>query len=123
MAVYPYYCRPCDVTFDVEKPMTESHSEEHCPRCAGNVVKGVANFNVDKLCLTTGSGVSTEEFNPGLGCWTKSIKDAEKIAESRGLVPIGTEPVEKLHKRAETDRKETRANRWAEADRVKLYSD
>lgn len=121
MAVYPYYCKPCDVTFDVEKPMAESHSLEHCPRCAGDVVKGVANFQVDKLCLTTGSGISTEEFNPGLGCYTKSTKDAERIAMKRGMEPIGTEPVENLHKKYEKQKQETREERWRQADRVMVY--
>lgn len=121
MPTYPYFCPPCDCTWDIVKPMAESHSEEHCPRCDVVAVKGVANFQVDKLCLTTGSGISTTEFNPGLGCWTESTKHAERIAERRGLVPIGTEPVENLHKRYEKQKEETRAERWRQADRVMAY--
>lgn len=121
MPVYPYYCRPCDETWDVVKAMAESHSPEHCPRCAGDAEKGVANFQVDTQCFTTGGVGSGESFNPGLGCVTKSTKHAEQIAKSRGLEPIGTEPVDKLHKTFEKKREETRAERWRQADRAMAF--
>lgn len=101
--------------------MSEYNTPETCPKCAGSAYKLPSLFAVDKLSLTTGSGVSTEEYNPGLGCYTKSTKDAERIAAKRGLEPIGSEPVEKLHKRYEKQREETRADRWRQADRVMVY--
>jgi hypothetical protein len=101
--------------------MSDSHTEEHCPRCAVVAVKGVANFQVDKLCLTTGAGISTTEYNPGLGCYTESTRHAERIASRRGLEPIGTEPVDKLHKTFEKKREEKREERWRQADRVMVY--
>lgn len=34
---------------------------------------------------------STPRFNIGLGCMTSSIRETEKIAKTRGLLPIGSE--------------------------------
>ena len=95
-----------------------------CPTCGADGTRSeVEPFRIDKLCLTTGSGVSTEEYNPGLGCVTKSIKDAERIAKSRGLEPVGNEPPENLHKHFDRQREETREQRWRDADRVMVYGD
>lgn len=117
MPTYAYFCPPCDYCYDVVKPMAESHSVEHCPKCQAEAVKGVSPFAVDKLCLTTGSGVSTETWNPGLGCYTKSIRHGEQIAKERGLEPVGSEPVEKIHKHYDKAREEKNKRAWAETDK------
>lgn len=62
-------------------------------------------------------------YNPGLGMVTSGIKDAERKAKARGMEPVGTEPVENLHKSFEKQREETREKRWRDADRVMLYGD
>ena len=41
---------------------------------------------------------STPRWNQGLGCYTTSIRNSEKIAKSKGLEPIGDCPVEKVFK-------------------------
>ncbi len=117
MPIYDYGCEDCRVTWDVTKLMSESDTQEACPRCAAIGTKLPALFQVDK---TAAGAWNQQSYNPGLGCWTKSTKDAERIAKSRGLEPIGNEPVENLHKSFEKQREETRANRWAD-ERVKLY--
>lgn len=118
MPIYEYACDDCRQFFEVTKPMSESGTEEHCPRCAAVAAKVPSLTNIDK---TAAGSWNQASYNPGLGCWTESTKHAEQIAKRRGLEPIGNEPVEKLHKRYEQERKDIRARRWAEADRVKLY--
>jgi hypothetical protein len=74
--------------------------------------------NIDKNAAGSWNAAA---WNPGLGSVTTGIKDAERQAKARGLEPIGSEPVEKLHSRFETQREETREKRWRDADRVMLY--
>ena len=56
-----------------------------------------------------------------MGQWTKSTKDARKIAKSRGMEEVGTEPVENLHKKFDKQREEAHAKSWAD-DREMKYS-
>lgn len=118
MPIYEFACDDCRQFFEVTKPMSESGTPENCRTCGRLAEKVPSLTNIDK---TAAGSWNQQSFNPGLGCWTESTKHAEQIAKSRGLEPIGDEPVEKLHKRAETEKKDIRAKRWAEADRVKLY--
>lgn len=117
MPQYPYFCSPCDHTWDVIKPMSESHSPERCPNCQAEAVKGACAFNIDKLALTTGGVGSGEQFNPGLGCMVQSTRHAEQIAKARGLEPVGSEPIEKIHKHFDKAREEKNKLAWAETDK------
>ncbi len=89
-----------------------------CPKCAAAGTRQIDAPNIDK---TAAAGWNQQSFNPGLGCWTKSTKEAELIAKRRGLEPVGNEPVENLHKAADKTREETREQRWRDADRVMVY--
>ncbi len=39
------------------------------------------------------------------------------------MIEVGNEKVETVHRHFEKQREQTRADRWAEADRDKVYSD
>lgn len=118
MPTYEYACDRCRKFFEVTKPMANSATHEICSDCGMVAEKIPSLTNIDK---TAAGSWNQQSYNPGLGCWTESVKHGEQIAKSRGLEPIGTEPVENLHKTAEREKKDIRAKRWAEADRVKLY--
>lgn len=89
-----------------------------CPKCGKAGARQIDAPFIDK---TAAGGWNQQSYNPGLGCWTKSVKDGERIAKARGLEPVGTEPVENLHKHFDKQREETREQRWRDADRVMLY--
>lgn len=40
----------------------------------------------------------TPRWNQGLGCYTSSIRETEKIAKSKGLAPIGNERIDRVFK-------------------------
>lgn len=114
MPIYDYACEPCRVHFDVSKRMSDSETEEHCPRCAGVAQKLPSLFAVDK---TAAGAWNQASYNPGLGCWTKSTKHAEQIAKSRGLEPVGNETAESIQKYTKGRIEKAREERWEKADR------
>ena len=91
-----------------------------CPKCGA---AGKRQFDAPHIDKTAAGGWNQQSFNPGLGCWTKSTRHGEQIAKSRGLEPVGNEPVENLHKHYDQKREETSAKRWRDADRDMVYGD
>ena len=104
--------------WDVQMRIAERDLVQACPTCGNHGKRTITAPNIDR---TAAAGWNQQSYNPGLGCWTKSHKDAERIAKSRGLEPVGNESPETIHKVAEKTQKENRDKRWAEADRVKVY--
>jgi len=80
--------------------------------------RGITLPHIDKTAAGDWNNVS---YNPGLGQWTKSTRHARQIAKEKGLIEVGNEPVESLHKHYDKQRKDKVEQRWAEADREKLY--
>jgi putative FmdB family regulatory protein len=118
--IYPHRCPHCATEFDVAKSYKLLDREEPCPQCATPAERLIALVNIDKMAA---GDWNTQTWNPGLGCYTKSNREAEKIAKSRGLECVGNEKPETIHKHFDQAREDRRKARWAEADRVKLYSD
>lgn len=116
--VYPYVCNLCEYEFDVIKKLADFERPENCPQCRGIARRGVCAPAINKTAAGSWNQV---EFNPGLGCWTKSHKHAEQIAKSRGMEPVGNEDPEKIHKHYEKQREETRRQRYEDAERVKVF--
>jgi hypothetical protein len=84
-----------------------------CPQCGkpGNRLPSRFGF--------TGAGDwNRQEFNHGLGC-VATPKQAEKIAKNRGLIPVGSEPAENMHKHFDKVREERREQRYADAANLK----
>lgn len=111
--IYPYWCAECDHEFDVIKSVAEIDIEEKCPSCqkiAERTIKGAMLMGVNDW---------TEQFNPAFGCVVKNKRHQREIlAKFKGagkeMVEIGSEPVEKLHKKYDTQREEVRNKRWSE---------
>ena len=94
MPIYPYECT-CGTEFDVTARMSElDFLIVNCPECAKILDKSfrnvaIVNFANEKVEDTT--------FCPALGCLVKGNKDRERIAKSRGLEPLGNEPIDKVN--------------------------
>ncbi len=112
---YPHYCRPCDHDWDVVTTIAERNDPAPCPKC-----KAIGTRQLTVAGINGASDWNTQTFNPGLGCYTKNTRHARQIAKSRGCEEVGNEPVEKIHKAYETQRKDAREKRWND-DREKLY--
>lgn len=121
MPTYVYRCRECQADWDVVKPMSQIDRLEDCPACGK--CNGSNSRQLQASYFTGASDWNTQTWNPGLGCYTKSDKHARDIAKGRGLIEVGNEKPETLHKMAEETRKATREQRWKDAEKVKVYDD
>lgn len=103
-----------DHEWDVLASVSTRDEPQDCPKCgkAGERRSWRDAPNIDK---TSAGSWNQQSYNPGLGCWTENQKHAEKIAASRGLVPIGNEKPETVEKAMAAKREEIRESRWAEA--------
>lgn len=100
--IYEYRCEKCDSTFDVIKPASEMTREEKCNGCESPAKR----MFLPKKLYFCNTAVEHAEFNPGLGCVVKNSKHRAEIAKQKGLVEIGNEKTEKIHKKIEKEREE-----------------
>lgn len=94
MPIYPYEC-DCGEKFDVFCKMSEIDTySPACPKCGiilGRLHRRLARVNF------ANEKVEDDQWCPALGCIVKGQKDRERIAKSRGLEPLGNEPIEKVN--------------------------
>lgn len=93
------------------KSVREIDSPEACPSCHESAVRQF----VPRRTYLNGTSVENYEYNPGLGCIVKNSKHRKEIAKSRGLEEIGNEPLEKIHKKFDSDRVEKREKAYEQA--------
>ncbi len=118
MPTYAYLCQACSADFDVVCPISEIDNRVECPRCA--VANGKAQRQLTRTSFY-GAKVEDASYDPGLGMVVKSDKHRRDEAKARGLIEIGNEKPEVVHKYFDDKRAEIRKDRWAEADREKVY--
>ena len=108
MPTYQYDCLKCDKEYETFKSIKEYKRDDPCPTC-GNIgqrlIKPVQFFN---------TGVQDAEFNIGLGKVTKNAKHRDELAKRMGMIEIGNEKPEVIHKKFDTDREEKRKKSWEE---------
>lgn len=105
---YDYKCKEHGV-FEIWKPMSEAAKPEHCPTCG---TEGVRLWNNKSGFM--GEKVEHASFNPGLGCVVKSRRHASEIAASRGLVEVGNEKPDTVHKEMDSLREHKREQSYNE---------
>lgn len=118
MPIYDYSHESCGLRWEVAKPMRESDTPEACPKCGEVGVKLPSLCAIDK---TAAGGWNEQQMHPALGCYTRSTQHARKIAKSRGMEEVGTEPPEKIHAAMDRQRADTAERRWEDATREKVY--
>lgn len=106
--IYDYNCTEHG-EFEVYKPMSEAGSPSFCPQCQK---EGVRIWNNRGGFM--GEKVEHPEWNPALGCVTKSRKHAKQIADSRGLVEVGNEKPDTVHKEMNSLREAKREQSYNE---------
>lgn len=120
MPTYDYAHEPCRIRWDVIKPMSAFDTPEPCPKCGEPGIKLPSLCAIDK---TAAGGWNEQTYHPALGCYTRSTQHARKIAKSRGMEEVGTEPPEKIHAAMDKQRAEKAERRWEDAGRDKVYGD
>jgi putative FmdB family regulatory protein len=106
MPTYPYKCARCGENHDIVKSIKLASQEEICPRC---------EITLDRVWVAPqiiGAKVENAEYNVGLGCVTKSKRHREEIAKSRGLIEVGNETPDTLHKESVVKRQVEREKEW-----------
>ncbi len=106
--IYEYKCS-CGEAFDVYKPVAEFDSPEMCKACgqvAERQITGGAGF--------MGAKVEYAEYNPGLGCVTKSAEHRRLVAKAKGLEEIGNETPSNIQSSYDALRAEKHKRSWDE---------
>lgn len=118
MPTYAYLCGFCGAEFDVVRPMSQIDDAAVCPECK------VANSKQARQLTRThfyGAKVEDAYRCPALGKVITSKRQRDEEAKRRGLIEIGNEKPETVHAYFDGKREEIRKERWAEADREKVY--
>jgi len=118
--LYEYQCRMCAADFDVACPISAIDDPVVCPACAAT--NGKAQRQLTRTHFY-GAKVEDASFSPALGKVVKSSKELREEAKRRGMIEVGNEKVETIHRHFERQREDTRQQRWDEAMREKVYGD
>lgn len=97
--IYAYRCTECSHDFDVIKSHTEYKTPENCPKCS---IVAQKVFTIPQLLVKN----EEPEYNPGLGCIVKNSAHRKEIAKHKGLIEVGNEKPETIHKDCDTILKE-----------------
>lgn len=108
--IYPYFCEKCDNEFEIIKSVRNIDDVEKCPDC-GNI--GERTIAKEQAFSKSSAGDwNTSHYNPAFGKWMKSNSEAKSEAKRKGLIEVGTEPPENIHKHFEKDREHRSKERW-----------
>lgn len=112
--IYPYLCSSCEHSFDVIKSLGEINTEEICEKCGNVATRTIGRFSF------AGASDWKPEFNPAFGCVVKSKRHQREILsrfshQGKEFIEIGNEPVEKLHKKFDSQREAAHQARWSES--------
>lgn len=111
MPFYPYECQDCGHDYEVVKSVSAIDETEYCPKC-----NSVASRYIAKTGGFIGAGDwDTAHYNPALGKVVKSNAEARMEAKRMGMEEIGNEPVDKIHKKFDTEREQKIQRRYDEA--------
>jgi len=96
--IYEYKCPQCETKFDVVKHHNDYNREEHCPNCDDEAARVFSTPYIPKAYHA--------EYNQGLGCVVKSKKHKEEICKRKGLIEVGSEKLDTIHKESEKTHKQ-----------------
>ncbi len=106
--LYDYFCAKCDKDFEIEESMSEHKGPGECPTC-----KNISNERIfSKNIQFIGTAVQHAEYNPGLGQIVKSSQHRKDICKEKGLIEVGSEKKESMHKHFDDQRAEKKKKMW-----------
>ena len=107
--IYPYKCTVCYNDFEVIKPLRNIDDIERCG-CGGLGERCISRFaSFSKLAA---GDWDTAHYNPAFGQRFRNNGEAKKEAKRLGFTEVGTEPVEKIHKKFDGDRQKKIETRY-----------
>lgn len=119
MPTFDFYCAKCDSQFSDIQPMgamkrtpiseiPKEKRKAECPACGNVSTERVFS----KQVYFIGAAVENAEYNPAFGQVVKNSQHRKELAKQKGLIEIGTEAPEKIHKKFDEDRKEKLKKSW-----------
>lgn len=108
--IYSYECEKCDEEHDIAKPAQDWNKPECCPQCGFNLTKIFSTFQF------FGAKNEDAEYNHGLGQVIKSKQERREVAKRKGVVEVGNESLESLHKHANLSKQEKLKKSWDEVE-------
>lgn len=112
MPTYPYECPACQFEFEVVKPVADIDQQETCLKCGA-----VSNRYIGRTHFYGASDWKGAEFDPSLGCVVRSNKHRRELAKRRGMVEIGNEKPETIHREMESSRAHREEMSWRQVDK------
>ncbi len=109
MAVYPFYCQKCDEEFESVESIKTYDGDGECPTC--QTVSRERVFKAGGIYFL-GTSVESAEYNPALGQVVKNSKHRNEIAKQKGLIEIGNEKPEAIHKHYDNQRADKLKKSW-----------
>lgn len=105
--IYPYQCRPCGHKFEVIKSVKHLDEPESCPSC-----KSADTLRYIARTYFYGARVEDAEWNPGLGEIVKSSRHRAELAKRKGLVEVGNESLDNIHRKFDGERDKKISTRY-----------
>jgi len=103
--IYAYECDNCGFKFDVVKPATHYKDEEYCANC-----KCVSRRLFSPPLLTIDK--TQPEFNHAFGKVIRNKSHRNEEAKKRGMVEIGNERPDVIHKAMDNQKAHLRKAKW-----------
>lgn len=108
MPTYIFSCSKCDKDFDVIMSIKEYERRAECPTCH--------NVSTDRVYTPDfhfiGAAVQNAEYNPAFGQVVKNSRHRNELAKEKGLIEIGNEKPETVHKHYEQARADKLKKSW-----------
>ena len=106
--IYPYECLKCQSEFEVIKSYRDIENPENCPDCGNEGERRIARSQ----SFSGANDWDTAHYNPAMGKVFKNNAEARREAKRRGLEEIGNEPLDKIHKKYDTERDQKAKKSW-----------
>lgn len=100
--IYPYACHICNTETEVTKSVKDIDNVERCEKC--NAV--MERFIAKSQHFYGASDWDSAHYNPAFGKVMKSNTEVRKEAKRLGMEEVGNEPVERIHKKFDSERAE-----------------
>ena len=113
MPIYPYKCFECGNEFEFTARISEiDDTKVNCTKC-GSLLNS-SHRKISSRQFFYGAKVEDAAFCNALGCVVKNNKHRQQIAKSRGMIEVGNEKPEVIHRHFEKEQAERDARRDAE---------
>jgi putative FmdB family regulatory protein len=110
MPIYDFFCEKCDLEAEIVQSIKDYDGNWTCTSC------GNPGRRIYKYCSFhfTGTKIENAEFNPGLGKITKSKRHRDELAKKMGVIEVGNESPDKIHKHFDSTREDKLKKSWDE---------